>query len=336
MCKALPGKRCQNAAFTTYQKAQEALAAAKESGRGLAIGQAMNELAIATAAYAATFKSKNPELHHASGLIRDEQVALMPTKPAEGEAGRQEWVALAQARDRLAAVQTATWQAEIQGAARFETTQGMYEEAVFKVAQAEGEFRKVAWAQCDTTFAAQDELVDAMEDGDPRRIEQAKAVFYLSQHHAWPEEAQARYRAALASNDESTIDAAWNERALAGHAVAQMPRLAQRAYPHTVLTRPMPGKDFPAAPWVGGRTRGLTACDTAQVRYLVEGASSSTKWERDSASVTVRDASQDALRRLWAYGYYTEVDTSTRTVTVTSAPLLSEHAYLPAAAQRAA
>ena len=286
--------------------------------------------------YASTFKKQNPALHDAAEHIRDEQVALMPTKPAKGDPGYQEWRALAQARDRLAAVQTATWQAEMQGTARYETTQGMYEEAVFKVAQAEGEFRKVAWTHYDTTLAAQDELVDAMEDGDPRRVEEAKAVFYLSQHHAWPEQAQKRYRAALASNEEAAIDAAWHERDLASHAVSQMPRLAQKAYPHTVLTRPVRGRDLPAAPWVGGRTRPLTACDTAQVRYLVEGASSSTKWDRVSGTVQIKDASQDALKRLWAYGYYTEVDTASRSVTVTTAPALSERAHLPMPSQRAA
>lgn len=332
MCEALPGRRCSTDTFKAYDRAKRALDALPENATGIQRGEALTAYNLAAADYAATFAKQNPALHAAATRIRDEQVALMPTKPAINEAGHKEYERLAKARHRLASVLTAARDAELAGNASYETTQVVYEAALFDVQQAEKDFRRVAWHHYDITEPAQSELVAAMESGDEERLAEAKALFYLSQHRTWPQDADERAREALATGDQARIDAAYRERDAAHDALARMPQLIERAYPHTVLGRERPGGTMPPAPWVG-QGRPVDPCDTPQVRYLCEGGCDRVRWDRTTGAITVRNPNQATVNRLWAYGYHTEPGTDPATLRIARGPVVSERRRLPSLAE---
>lgn len=329
MCEALPGRRCSNDAFAAYNTAKRRYETLPADTRGLERANAAIDYQLAAADYAATFPKQNPGLHAAATRLRDEQVALMPTKPAVNEPGHKEYERLAKARHRLASVTTAAYDAERAGTAKYETTQALFESAVFEVAQAEGAFRKVAWTHYDVTTPAQDELVAAMDSGDDARIRDAKALFYLTQHHTWPQDATERVRASHSMNDYKEIDAAYAERDLAHGALARVPGLIERTYPHSTLTREQPGQTMQPATWVG-RGRDVDPCDTAQVRYLCEGGSSGVKWHNEARTIVVRRPNQATMNRLWAYGFHTESAADPNVILVARAPVVSERSQSPA------
>lgn len=320
MCQAKPGRRCKADTFKRLEVARARYTNPPERLRGLELGKAKVEFMLASADCAATFKEQNPELHAAANRIRDEQVALMPIKPAPDSPGHTEYLALAGARDRLATALTATHHAEL-SKTDVELAQMIYEDAVADVRASEMAFRAAAWWQYDIAGAAQAELRQAEAHGDADATEKARAVRYLVGHPSWPGDVDLRARAARATGDRALIDAVARERALAAHASAQVVRLAQAVSPHEVLER---GVVVPPAPWTGrGRPAGPT--DTPVVRYLCHGTTQNVRWSVKEACVFVTMSDKVAQQRLWAYGFHTVETSYPGVIRVVRAPDLTAY-----------